>query len=472
MRTLRHIDHEAHDPRRRGIRGVRGLSVIAVACLATVLLAWPMGGAVQARDDNPIIMDGVPDRSGPRRSTGVVDGFFRSIFGGQRTRERRARPSQRHQTGPISGGTSAPVVLPAAPQPLPLEVDEKVLDAEVVLVLGGDYAEDVADGLDDAFAKTNNVRIERRIHRRSGLIGDEPVDWIDEVRDALDSGARIDAVVIAVGLNDRAVLSDSSGDHTPLSERWRGLYGERIDRLLLQLAPRRIPVVWVGLPPVADADKASDFLTMNTVYRLRSQSVGGTYVDVWQSFVDADGGYAASGPDIDGQDRVLREDDGIGFTRSGARKLGFFVERPLRRILRPDALDTPIASAPEAFDVEEVIAEERSTGIGRITALTNQAVPLGIDLIETAAGRSDGVVNDDDTHHALFVEGDVDLERIGRANDFRWPGGDRDVETEIDADPDTPPAGGEAASDGPLDGPAAGEATAPSAPVGPRAELR
>lgn len=400
---------------------IRQWGVVTLLAIVTAFCIDP-GAPAAARDENPIIADMPEQRSAPQRrpNQGVVDGFFQSIFGVRRAPERPTRQQPRIQR------PAGVVIQPNVPtQPAPVFVEEKVLNAEVVVVFGDAYAGAIADGLDDAFANTNNVRIDRVTHRRSGLIGDDPVDWIEEVRAYLDSGERIDAAVIAVGLSDRKPIAGGGDEHAPLSERWRGLYGERIDMLLLALAPRQIPVIWVGLPPVADAAAADDYLAMNSVFRIRSQSGGGTFVDIWPSFSDEDGNYAASGPDVEGQERVLRNDNGIGFTRAGARKLGFFVERPLRRILRPDALDTPIANAPEVINVEEVIAEERETGIGRITALTSETVAVGIDLVDAPAEASDTDATDT-AHHNLFVEGDLTIERNGRANDFSWPRGDTD----------------------------------------------
>ncbi len=56
----------------------------------------------------------------------------------------------------------------------------------------------------------------------------------------------------------------------------------------------------------------------------------GRYVDVWNAFAGENGDFSASGPDVTGQERQLRLKDGIGFTKSGARKLAFYVEQELR----------------------------------------------------------------------------------------------------------------------------------------------
>src|SRR3712207_8120865 len=48
----------------------------------------------------------------------------------------------------------------------------------------------------------------------------------------------------------RSPIREGETSHEVLSERWRQIYGERIDLVARSLRDRNIPVVWIGAPPV------------------------------------------------------------------------------------------------------------------------------------------------------------------------------------------------------------------------------
>ena len=78
---------------------------------------------------------------------------------------------------------------------------------------------------------------------------------------------------------------------------------------------------------------SADMLAFNDIYRKVAEAAGGQFVDVWDGFVDENGKFVASGPDMNGQPTQLRADDGINVTRAGKRKIAFFVEKPLQQAL-------------------------------------------------------------------------------------------------------------------------------------------
>ena len=63
------------------------------------------------------------------------------------------------------------------------------------------------------------------------------------------------------------------------------------------------------------------------------ERLGGTYVDIWPGFVDDENRYTATGPDVDGQSARLRANDGVLFTRAGARKAAHFADTEIKRLL-------------------------------------------------------------------------------------------------------------------------------------------
>src|SRR5205807_301722 len=79
---------------------------------------------------------------------------------------------------------------------------------------------------------------------------------------------------------------------------------------------------------------------------------GIVYVDIWDGFVDEGGRFSPQGPDYEGQIRRLRTNDGLYFTKFGARKLAHYVEREIQRSITnrglPVALPVPDESGPPA----------------------------------------------------------------------------------------------------------------------------
>jgi len=111
------------------------------------------------------------------------------------------------------------------------------------------------------------------------------------------------------------------------------------------LKSKGVPVLWVGLPAVLGAKATADMLFLDSLYRDASTKAGITYVDVWDGFVDEAGRFVQQGPDFEGQIRRLRSNDGVYFTKAGARKLAHYTEREIARLLA--ARSAPIALPTE-----------------------------------------------------------------------------------------------------------------------------
>ncbi len=125
-----------------------------------------------------------------------------------------------------------------------------------------------------------------------------------------------------------------TGLHEFRDERWVELYAKKIEEMIGVLKSKGVPVLWVGLPAVRGQRATSDMLFLNSLYRDAAGKAGITYVDVWDGFVDEAGRFLQQGPDFEGQTRQLRADDGVYFTKPGARKLAHYVEREITRCWR------------------------------------------------------------------------------------------------------------------------------------------
>jgi hypothetical protein len=201
-------------------------------------------------------------------------------------------------------------------------------------------------------------------------------------------------------------------------DRWVELYAKKIEEMIGVLKAKGVPVLWVGLPAVRGAKATADMLFLDSLYRDAAGKAGITYVDVWDGFVDEAGRFLQRGPDFEGQPRKLRSDDGVFFTRAGARKLAHYVEREVTRLMAgrsaPFALPTepltPDASAEPGKPAPRPLA-------GPILPLVASSV--GTDQLLGGPGSRPAAV--DALAARTLVKGEPLSAPAGRADDFAWP---------------------------------------------------
>ena len=202
----------------------------------------------------------------------------------------------------------------------------------IVGVFGDALAYDIARGLDDAYEGNPQAGVYDATNDSQGLAETLLPAWTASIDKAVSDAGHIDAAVIMLGTSDLTPLADDHGGiQQPGTEAWRQTYSERIERLAAAFRNRHIPLIWVGLPIVADAGLASQYADLNAIVREHAARGGASFVDAWEAFTDDGGQYSATGPDVDGQTARLRRNDGLRFTRAGARKLASFAEPDLKR---------------------------------------------------------------------------------------------------------------------------------------------
>lgn len=201
-------------------------------------------------------------------------------------------------------------------------------DARVVLIIGDQLAADLGRGLDVAFADRPDVRIETKAIDDSGLTATGDFDWKAFLDKRLSTKPRPIAVVAMIGRADGRPIELPDRTVNFPSPDWETIYKARLNELMRATREYAIPFQWVGLVPVANPQATNDITYIDGVIRDEANEKNATYVDVWEAFSQS-GAFVASGPDLDGQVRQLRLKDGIGFTRSGARKLAFYVQQSL-----------------------------------------------------------------------------------------------------------------------------------------------
>jgi hypothetical protein len=336
-----------------------------------------------------------------------------------------------------------PVVRPRKPAPPPAAVARqekpKVDPATHVVVFGDALAGYARQGLDSLFADNQDVAVVPKTRGDLSLVRADPADWPNFIKATLDSGQKASVAVVMLGTNDRQSIREGEEAVEPLSDRWKELYRQRVDAIMGTFKERKLPVVWIGLPPMKASKISEDLLAMNEIYKDSVQRNGGAYVDIWPGFVDEENRYTAIGPNVDGEPTKLRTDEGIFFTRAGSRKVAFFADTEIKRLLGTGQPGTATAAAPNPGElapaqgaatpaVEAALpappqaatpaALPQKPLAGPVLPLTRQDVAPGGTLVSAPPKLSGDQAYP--VQRALRT-GVPPSSRPGRADDFRWP---------------------------------------------------
>jgi uncharacterized protein len=380
-------------------------------------------------------------------------------YWGYRQRERTPSPRLRERAREIEKDYShAP---PAAQR----------RDATVKIVVMGDANADwLGYGLEDAFSDDPEIGVVRKHRTDSGLVRyDQRRDseWPQVAREII-AAEKPDLVVMMIGSNDRQTIrekvlaapanalpeqpteagpakppdlerqpagrqhpkltpaqarQEASGPWEFRSEKWEQAYIKRIAGTIAALKSGGVPVIWVGLPSQRDTDATADASYLNELYRSEAEKAGIAYVDIWDGFVDEAGNFSPQGPDYLGQTRRLRSNDGIYFTKFGARKLAHYVEREIEHIVGNKsvsvALPAPVGSDPQAPNAKPDAAAQRPAA-GPVVPLTQTQIAPE-ELLGGGAAVPAAVAG-------ASMTGTRFAAPSGRADDFSWPRGMVNVE--------------------------------------------
>mgnify|MGYP001765875484 CR=1 FL=1 len=447
------------------MRPVMSRSSLLCLAAASALMLLTAGPVVRAQSDGSSVY--APARPGASARNPFEWLFGRprpqaqgADAGRQRTYQPRKRTPTAARTAPQPPGAefvgppdpNAPKLDPAAGSQTAdgaAQPAAPALPPVTVAVVGDSLSVFLAQGLQEIYADRPSVTVLKRNREASGLVRDDYHDWPKALRDLIATGGKIDAIVLQIGSNDRQQLRDETGVHDPRSDRWKEIYIRRIDALIEIAREKAVPLIWVGLPTMRVERYSADLLAFNELYRSRAQAAGSLYVDIWEAFTGDDGAYAANGPDVDGEIVRLRTSDGVHFTKAGARKLAFFADKELQKIVsgiqnKASMTPPPTPAAPGAEPQSAgrttptpapagSIAPQRSVdqmlGVplpeaplltalaprpaqGPVIALSAPPVAPGGVLL--GAGRPAGQMP-----AGLFTQGASPAAKPGRADDFR-----------------------------------------------------
>lgn len=331
-----------------------------------------------------------------------------------RTRDRDVSQRPRPRRNAATAKKRAVQTVKTAPAPQVVKQD----DARKIVVIGDFMASGLADGLSAAFAQDPTINLVKETDGASGLVRSDHLDWPKTLVQKIDKHKPA-LVVIMLGSNDRQQIDLGGVSEKFRSEGWDREYQRRVDALAATATNAGIPFIWTGLPSFQSPSLSADAATLNNIYRTRMEAVGGTFVDIWDGFADENGKYIATGSDINGQPVRLRGSDGVSLTKAGKRKMAFYLEKDITRLLGGDAASN--LARLDATGLPLDAAEK--TELHEITALPPISLSdpdldgskelLDQTLLPQTASKT--------PRDLLIEKGETAPAPAGRADDFSWP---------------------------------------------------
>lgn len=243
-----------------------------------------------------------------------------------------------------------------------------------VLVVGDSLADGLWSGLYRAFQEDANMEVINKSRPSSGFVRIDSYDWNKEI-DALLKDETYQIVVVMFGANDDQAIRSGKDYLKPGTDAWADAYGQRVEAFVKKLRTKNLAVYWVGLPIMRSPDESDKAEDLNEVYREKSFINGAKFIDTWSGFTDESGRYSAFGPDMSGQVRRLRDDDGVHFTTRGYVKLAHFPEKEIRRDLSLAKLERSIPLAGSEDEQAKVMGRVVSPGKSPLQSAQTKEAP-------------------------------------------------------------------------------------------------
>jgi uncharacterized protein len=226
-----------------------------------------------------------------------------------------------------------------------------------VVALGDSLGEGLWSGLYRAFEEDKTLEFIQHAKPNSGFARTDTYDWNEQLAKLLKEDTYQIAVVM-FGASDAQGVRSGKEWLKVGSEGWREIYGQRVEAFIKKLRAANVAVYWVGLPIMRSATQNEDAEKLNDVYREKAFINGARYVETWTGFSDESGRYSPYGPDMTGQVKRLRADDGVHFTARGYLKLAHFVEKDLRSDLNLAKIERNIPLAGNEDEQAKVMGRD------------------------------------------------------------------------------------------------------------------
>jgi len=220
-------------------------------------------------------------------------------------------------------------VLPPVPKP-PVA---KSATATRLAVFGDTMASDLAAALDRFYSDDPNIIIINQGVPGSSFTRPDFFDWNKTAVDQVSKNT-FDIAVMFIGLNDRQSIKSNGTTLKVGTDDWNTAYKSDVSDFVQAIRGANKPIIWVGLPAMGKDDFSTAVSAVSAIQRLAVFAGGGDFVDIYDRFVDDNGNYTDTGPDLNGNQVQIRRSDGIRFTSAGADNLAYYVSQTIKLYYR------------------------------------------------------------------------------------------------------------------------------------------
>jgi hypothetical protein len=224
-------------------------------------------------------------------------------------------------TPTVVPGPTVPAAAPTTTAPPPTKPVISP-DRKLRLYIGGDsMSRELGESLLDK-ANTDLVDPDLDFRISSGLARPDDYNWPAHLQDVVGKDAAPDAAVVLFGANDGQNM-ERHGDVLDFgSPSWLDEYHLRVGAAMDVLyAPFRT-VYWVGMPICRDGGYTDRMRVENQVFQEEaSKRPWVRYIDTYPLFADGDGNYADYLPSANGTLVLMRQGDGVHWSRAGGDRV-------------------------------------------------------------------------------------------------------------------------------------------------------
>ena len=277
---------------------------------------------------------------------------------------------------------------PVAQLPPAKPIVAKADGATRIAIFGDSLAVDVGKAIDRFYADDPNVSVLDQEVGSSGFVRTDFFDWNKAIAQQIKDDS-FDVAVMIIGINERQTMNVDGNSYKPLTDEWNKAYSARLNTFLAQLRAANKPVVWIGLPPMAPPQFSSAMSQISALQRLASFGNGAEFVDIYDKFLDDNGNYVDSGPDVNGQQAVMRKSDGIHFASAGADKVAFYASQAIKLFAHGAGAGLAVADPLAGTDAAQMLRPPYQ-GLGQIRLLQ---VAGAVMPLTGSQPRADDLIN-------------------------------------------------------------------------------
>lgn len=188
-------------------------------------------------------------------------------------------------------------------------------------VFGDSFGVGVWEALDRQLPRESGYAVLRFAKEATGFTQYNRLNLETRAREQLAADP-VDIAVICFGANDAVPFYADRHPQPLLSDGWKRVVGERIDRFVAVARSTGASVYWLGLPAMRDPDLDASIQAMNAFYAEHMRALGVPFLETRSRSVDPQGRYAAYLPnEKTGARTLVRTNDGLHMLGVGYQRI-------------------------------------------------------------------------------------------------------------------------------------------------------